>query len=58
MRAGMKRRKSTYMKRVEYAEYVELSLLGKIGAIGEYSERDVHRRKVAGLNRERLVYAR
>ncbi len=58
MSTRMKRRKSADMKRVKYAEYVELSFLGKIGAIGEYGEGDVHSRKVAGLNRDRLVYAR
>ncbi len=54
----MQGRKSTDMKRIEHAKYVELSLLGKIGSIGEYGKRNVHRRKVAGVNRERLVYAR
>lgn len=58
MSPRMKRRKSADMKRVKYAEYVELSFLGKVGTIGEYGEGDVHARKVAGLNRERLVYAR
>lgn len=54
----MERRKSANMKRVEHAQDIELSFLGQIGAIGEYGERDVHRRKVAASNRHRLAYAR
>ena len=46
MRARMYRRKSADSKCIEDAQYVELSLLGKVGAVSEYSERDVHRQKV------------
>ena len=46
MGARMHRWKSTDSKRVEDAEDVELSFLRKVGAVGEYSERDMHGQKV------------
>ena len=39
-------RKSADSKRIKNAEDVELSLLGKVGAVGEDRERDMHGQKV------------
>ena len=48
-------RKSRDCQRIEHAEYVEFSFLRQVRAIGEYSKRDVHRRKVAGAIGDQLV---
>ena len=44
--ARMHGRKSADSKRIKNAEDVELSLLGKVGAVGEDCERDMHGQKV------------
>jgi hypothetical protein len=42
----MNGREPAHSKRIEYAEYVELSFLRQVRAIGEHSKRNVHRLKV------------
>ncbi len=54
--ARMNRRQSRHLHRIENAEYVELSLLGKVGGVGEDCERDVHDLKVAAPRLPRLAF--
>ena len=51
MRARMYSGKTTDSKRIENAEYVELSFLREVCAVSENRERDVHRRKVEARGR-------